>query len=57
MDCADDSPVVFSGKVTKGLHHRCCCERVKTSGGLIEENQAGVSDKLDTNAGSLALTT
>jgi len=56
MDCLNDGSSLL-GKIFQSLHHRGCCERVKTCGRLIQENKIWVSNKLDTDGCSLSLTT
>ena len=57
MDSGHDSAVLTDGEIAKDFHDRSGSEGIKTSGGLIEEDERGVSDQLDTNGGTLALTT
>jgi len=57
MDSGKNSTSILSSQITKGLHNGGGGEGVETSGGLIEENQTGVSDKLNTNGGSLTFST
>lgn len=56
MDGRDDRATLLASQVAKNLHDAGGREGVETCGGLIEENQTGVSDKLDTNRCALALT-
>jgi len=57
MDRAYDCAVTVTSEVTESFHHAGCREGVETRGRLIQENQTGVSDELDTDRGTLALTT
>ena len=57
MDSRNDGTAVLSGEVTEDFHDVCGGERIQTGGRLIKEDQRWVSDKLDTDGGTLALTT
>ena len=56
MDGANDRAVLFPGEVSKDLHDVGGREGVKTRSGLIQENQTGIGDELDTDGATLALT-
>jgi len=56
MDSLDDcAPLVC--QIFESLHNTRGCERIKTSCRLIQEDKTGVSNELDSNRCSLALTT
>jgi len=57
MDSRNDGTAVLSGEVTEDFHDVSGGERIQTGSRLIKEDQRWVSDKLDTDGGTLALTT
>ena len=57
MDSRNDGTAVLSGEVTEDFHDVCGGEGIQTGSRLIKEDQRWVSDKLDTDGGTLALTT
>lgn len=48
---------MLASQVSEGLHHRGGSEGIQTGGGLIQEDEGGVSDELDTDGGSLTFST
>ena len=57
MNRTDNRTTIFPGEVTEDLHHVCGREGIKTGGWLIEEDETGIGDQLDTDGGSLTLAT
>jgi len=55
MNRTDNRATIFPGEVTQNLHHVRGGEGIETGCWLIEENETGVGDQLDTDGGSLTL--
>lgn len=56
MDSLNDGSAAL-GEFLESFHDRSGCEGVETCGRFVQENQLWISNQLDTNGGSLTLTT
>ena len=57
MNRTDNRATIFPSEITEDFHHVCGCEGIETGGWLIEEDETGIGDQLDTDGGSLTLAT
>ena len=57
MDCTDHSSSILDSKIAENFHDVCSGERIKTGCRLIKEDQARIGNELDTDGGTLTLTT
>ena len=57
MNRTDNRATIFPGKIAKNLHHVSSSEGVETGRWLVKEDETGIGDQLDTDGGSLTLTT